>query len=111
MQYIQGDDSDTAWNREDRLTPDRKKTVFADVREYVSILRELQPPSEDIVASALQNAAYESRVGARFFGLFNHHDFHSLLRKNMRMEDVAPFLGKEVAEARSTLVTTGHKLI
>lgn len=106
MEYIHGDDLDTAWRTDGRLTPNQKRTIFADIKEYISILRELQPPAEDLVASALQNPAYDCRVGARYFGPFNHHDFHSLVRGHLRMEGVAPWLGEEVAKVHTTSYRT-----
>ncbi|KAF7552900.1 hypothetical protein G7046_g7265 [Stylonectria norvegica] len=92
MEYIQGEDLDTAWRTEGRLSQDQKKTIFADIKEYISILRELQPPAGDLVASALGNPAYDCRIGARFFGPFNHRDFHSLTRGQLRKEDIVTVL-------------------
>lgn len=102
MEYIKGDDLDTAWRTEGSLTVEQKQTIFADIKGYVSVLRELQPPEEDLVASALQNPAYDGRVGSRFFGPFNHHDFHSLIRGGLPVENVATVFGKEVAEVHAT---------
>ena len=106
MEYIRGDSLDTAWRNEGRLTPDQKKAIFADIKNYVSILRQLNPPKEDFVASALQNPAYDCRVGARYFGPFSHDDFHSLIRGHIRMEGVAPWLGEEVAKVHTTSYRT-----
>ena len=46
MEYIHGIDLDAAWRTEACLTLDRKKTIFADIKEYISILREPQSPKE-----------------------------------------------------------------
>lgn len=67
----------------------------------MSSLRELQPPTQGIVSSALQNPAYDCRIGARFYGPMNLDEFHSLARGHLRMEDVAPFLGEEVAQVHT----------
>ncbi|QPG97625.1 hypothetical protein C2857_006631 [Epichloe festucae Fl1] len=106
MEYITGEDLDTAWRKEGRLSQDQKKTIFSDIKEYVSILRELQPPAEDLVASVLQNPAYDVRIGARFFGPFNHHEFHSLARGHLRMEDIAVVFGEEVEKVHTTSYRT-----
>jgi hypothetical protein len=98
MAYIPGDNLDKAWGS---LTVDQRNTVFADIKQYISCLRKLQPPAEDIVSSALQNPTYDCRIGARFYGPFNHHDFHSLARGHLRKEDVAEFLGKEVEKVHT----------
>lgn len=106
MEYVQGEDLDTAWRTEGRLSQDQKKTIFGDIKEYVCILRELQPPAEHLVASALNNPVYDARIGARFFGPFNHRDFHSLTRRHLRMEDVAMVLGEEVAKVHTASYRT-----
>lgn len=100
MAYIRGVPLDAAWGR-GRLTPDQKKTIFADIKEYVSALRALPPPAEDVVGSALQNPLYDTRVGDRFFGPFGVDDFHSLLRLNMPMDLVPRVLGEEVAKVHT----------
>lgn len=102
MEYVQDDDLDTAWRAAGRLTRDQKKASSADIKEYICILRELQPPAENLVASALPNPAYDGLVGSRFFGPSDHHDFHSLTRGHLRMEDVALAFGEEVAKVHNT---------
>ncbi|KAM0278486.1 hypothetical protein ACHAQH_005153 [Verticillium albo-atrum] len=95
MAYIQGDALDTAWAG---LSTDDRNTIFADVKQYVSSLRELQPPAQDIVCSASHNPAYDCRIGFQFFGPMTHDEFHSLTRKHLLMGDVkAGALGREVA--------------
>ncbi|KAL2751852.1 hypothetical protein ACRALDRAFT_213793 [Sodiomyces alcalophilus JCM 7366] len=105
MEYIPGLDLDTAW-RHGHLTPDQKKTIFADIKAYVSILRALPPPAEDLVGSALQNPVYDARVGYRVFGPFNHHDFHALLRQDIPMEHVGPYLGEQVVKVHTSSYRT-----
>lgn len=100
MEYINGKDLENAW-LDDSLTLDEKKTIFADIKQYVSILRELQPPKADLVSSALQNPAYDIRIGSRFFGPFNVRDFHSLTRGHLHMDDVEPYLGEEVMKVHT----------
>lgn len=95
MAYIQGDTLASAWAG---LSTDERNTVFADIKHYVSSLRELQPPAQDIVCSAFQNPAYDCRIGYQFFGPMSHDEFHSVVRKHLLMEDVkAGVLGREVA--------------
>lgn len=106
MEYIWGETLDSAWRTEGRLSQSQKKAIFADIEKYVSVLRELQPPAEDLVASALGNPAYDVRIGCRFFGPFYHHDFHSLARSHLRMEDVATVLGEEVAKVHTASYRT-----
>lgn len=103
MAYVQGDSLDSAWRR---MSVDEKDTVFADIKQHVSCLRELQPPTQDIVSSALQNPAFDCRIGACFYGPLNHDEFHSLARGHLRMEDVAPFLGPEVAKVHTSRYKT-----
>lgn len=106
MEYIQGESLDTAWRKEGGLSQDQKSVIFADIKGYISILRELQPPQEDLVGSAFNNPIYDARVGARFFGPFNHGDFHSLIRRHLRMEDITTVLGEEVAKVHNTSYQT-----
>jgi hypothetical protein len=77
MAYVQGDTLDRAWSG---LSTDQRNTIFADIKQHLSCLRELQPPTQDLVSSALQNPAYDCRIGARFYGPLNHDEFHSLAR-------------------------------
>ncbi|KAH6983336.1 kinase-like domain-containing protein [Ilyonectria sp. MPI-CAGE-AT-0026] len=99
MAYIKGDDLDTAWSG---LSTDQKNTIFADIKQHLACLRGLQPPKQDIVSSALQNPAYDGRIGARFFGPLSHKEFHSLARGHLRMEEVAEFLGQDVAKVHTS---------
>ncbi|KAK1768893.1 kinase-like domain protein [Phialemonium atrogriseum] len=103
MAYVQGDTLASAWSG---LSTDQRNTIFADIKQHVSCLRELQPPTQDMVSSALQNPAYDCRIGARFYGPLNHDEFHSLARGHLRMEDVAPFLGREVHKVHTTRYRT-----
>lgn len=103
MEYVRGDDLDRIW---DDLSTHQKDIIFADLRKHISSLRELQPPRPGIVSSALQNPAYDGRIGARFYGPMNQDEFHSLARGRLRMEDVAQFLGKEVAKVHTARYQT-----
>lgn len=95
MAYIPGDALSTVW---DGLSSDDRNTIFADIKKYVSCLRELPPPQQDVVCSASRNPAYDCRIGFQFFGPLTHDEFHSLTRQHLRMEDVkAGVLGPEVA--------------
>ena len=40
MEYVPGGNLETAWLK-NRLTPDQKRNIFANIKQYVSILREL----------------------------------------------------------------------
>lgn len=103
MAYIQGSTLDCAWGG---LSTDQRDTIIADIKQHISSLRELQPPTQGIVSSALQNPAYDCRIGARFYGPINNDEFHSLARGHLRMEDVAPFLGEEVAKVHTSRYQT-----
>lgn len=103
MAYIQGTNLQSAWSG---LSVDQRDTIFADIKQHVSSLRELQPPAQGIVSSALQNPAYDGRIGARFYGPMNHDEFHSLARGHLRMEDVAPCLGEDVAKVHTARYRT-----
>ncbi|GAB0137872.1 hypothetical protein EsDP_00006125 [Epichloe bromicola] len=103
MAYVQGDDLDSAWSG---LSTDQRDTIFADIKQHISSLRDLQPPKQGIISSALQNPAYDCRIGARFYGPMNHDEFHSLARGHLRMEDVARFLGEEVAKVHTACYQT-----
>lgn len=103
MSYVHGDALDTAWAG---LSPEERNSIFADIKQYLSSLRELPPPAQDIVCSALQNPAYDCRIGFRFFGPMNQHDFHSLARKHLLMEDVEVCLGREVATTHTSRYRT-----
>ncbi|KAI9162891.1 Protein kinase-like domain protein [Paramyrothecium foliicola] len=54
MAYIRGDNLDGAW---DDLPNEQRDSIFADIKQHVSCLRDLQPPKHDLVCSALQNPA------------------------------------------------------
>ncbi|CAJ0540916.1 Ff.00g077890.m01.CDS01 [Fusarium sp. VM40] len=94
MAYIKGACLESAWNR---LSTGERDTVFVDIKQHLSWLRELQPPAQDIVSSAYENLAYNCRIGARSFGPMHQHECHSLAREHI-MEDVAPFLSQKVSE-------------
>lgn len=101
MEYVEGTDLAVAWMTEGFLSADQKKTIFEIIMRYMGQLRELTPPTQDIVASALQNAAYDYRIGSRFFGPFSHDDFHSLLRGKLLVEHIANVFGEEAAKVHN----------
>ncbi|KAI5464356.1 kinase-like domain-containing protein [Mariannaea sp. PMI_226] len=103
MAYVKGECLDSAWSR---LSKHQRDTIFADIKQHLSCLRDLQPPTQAIVSSALLNPAYDCRIGARFFGPMNHSEFHSLARGHLRMEDVGPFLGQEVVNVHTARYQT-----
>ncbi|KAG6040780.1 hypothetical protein E4U41_007049 [Claviceps citrina] len=95
MSYIKGTTLDDAWWG---LSTDQKNTIYGEVKQYISILRELPPPVDDIVSSAFQNPAYDVRLGFQFFGPMSHYEFHSALRGHLHVDDVAPHLGEATAQ-------------
>ncbi|KAK3298628.1 kinase-like domain-containing protein [Chaetomium fimeti] len=103
MAYVQGRTLEGVWKG---LSTDQKDIIFADIQQHISSLRELQPPEQDTVCSALQNPAYDCRIGARFFGPMNHGEFHSLARGHLHKDDVAPFLGQEVDKTHTSSYRT-----
>jgi hypothetical protein len=103
MAYVEGKCLDSAWNH---LSTGERDTIFADIKHHLSCLRELQPPAQDTVSSAFSNPLHDCRIGARFFGPMNHIEFHSLARGHLRMDDVAQFLGQEVAKVHTTCYQT-----
>ncbi|KEY73342.1 hypothetical protein S7711_01456 [Stachybotrys chartarum IBT 7711] len=103
MAYVPGQCLDSLWSS---LSTGQRDQVVADIKQHLSELRKLEPPAQSMVCSALQNPAHDYRIGARFFGPLNHDEFHSLARGHLRMEDVAPFLGEEVAKVHTTRYRT-----
>lgn len=103
MQYIPGNNLDSAW---DGLSKAHRDTIFEELTSYISTLRSLKPPKPDLVSSALENPAYDCRIGSRFYGPMTQYEFHSLARGHLVMEDVAPFLGEEVAKVRTSTYRT-----
>lgn len=103
MAYVPGDTLEMAWAG---LSTDQRTTVFADIKQQLSSLRELQPPTQDVVCSAFQNPAYDCRIGFRFFGPMNLDEFHSLARKHLMMEEVEAGLGRDVATTHTSCYRT-----
>ncbi|OAA43642.1 Protein kinase-like domain protein [Metarhizium rileyi] len=103
MAYVPGQDLHSAWSR---LSVSELDTICADLAQHISSLRVLQPPAPDVVSSALQNPAYDGRIGARFYGPISHKEFHSLARGHLRMDDVAPFLGEDVVKVHTSCYRT-----
>ncbi|KAI1071503.1 hypothetical protein LB507_005279 [Fusarium sp. FIESC RH6] len=103
MEYVEGEPLESAW---DHLSTCERDAIFADIKTHLSCLRELQPPAQDIVSSAFSNPLHDGRIGARFFGPMNHTEFISLTRGHLRMDDVAEFLGPEVAKVHTTRYQT-----
>ncbi|KHN98348.1 Protein kinase-like domain protein [Metarhizium album ARSEF 1941] len=103
MAFIRGETLESAW---DNLSKAQMTAVFEDLQTHLSSLRALEPPKQELVCSALQNPAFDCRVGFRFFGPVSHGDFHSLTRGHLIMEDVEPFLGHEVAKTHTAKYAT-----
>ncbi|GJN81085.1 hypothetical protein PLIIFM63780_004617 [Purpureocillium lilacinum] len=95
MAYVPGEALDEAWAD---LSTDQKYSIFADLKQHLSTLRELEPPAQGLVSSALQNPAYDCRIGNRFFGPITHDEFHSLARARAPLDVVASMFGEEIAE-------------
>ncbi|KAK9434689.1 chitinase 18-4 [Metarhizium brunneum] len=98
MEFIRGETLEEAW---EHLSKGQMTAIFDDLKNHLSSLRALQPPKQGMVSSALQNPAFDCRIGFRFFGPVSHDDFHSLTRGHLIMEDVEPFLGPEVAKTHT----------
>ena len=97
MEYVHGETLDKVWRTDGRLSPDQKSAILAEIKDYVAVLRGLEPPEGDLVASAYNNPVYDARIGARYFGRFSHRYFQSLTRRHLVMEDVEQVFGKDVA--------------
>ncbi|KJZ79716.1 hypothetical protein HIM_01185 [Hirsutella minnesotensis 3608] len=98
MAWIRGNSLDGAWSG---LSKDQKDAIVTDLKQHVSSLRELPPPTPGMASSAFQNPGFDCRLGYGFWGPVNLEDFHSLARGHLIMEDVAPFLGEEVAKVHT----------
>ncbi|KAG5929128.1 hypothetical protein E4U42_007032 [Claviceps africana] len=121
MAYITGTTLEGGW---DGLSTDQKSVIFAELKQHVSSLRELSPPVEGMVSSALQNPAWDARVGHNLFGPVSLNEFHSVVRGHLVMEDVAQYLGEGVVRmhtapyricfthadlaARNIMIRNGH---
>ncbi|EFY87368.1 hypothetical protein J3458_015500 [Metarhizium acridum] len=103
MAFIRGETLESAW---DNLSKGQMTAIFDDLKNHLSSLRALQPPEQGMVSSALQNPAFDCRIGFRFFGPVSHDGFHSLTRGHLIIEDVEPFLGQEVAKTHTSSYAT-----
>lgn len=103
MDFIPGETLDSAWSS---LSTAQREVLFADLQRYLTCLRQLPPPAQDLVSSALQNPAFDCRVGDRFFGPVDHAGFHSLVRGHCAMDDVAQFLGGDVVSTHTSSYKT-----
>lgn len=101
MEYVKGTNMAVAWMTEGFLSAEQKKAIFGDIKHYVAELRDLVPPAQDLVASALQNASTDCRIGSRFIKPCNHEHFHSLIRGNLPIENCAQFFGQEAADVHT----------
>lgn len=91
MDYIPGDSLGYWWSR---MTADQKAAIVIELHGYIQQLRDLSPPSEGATCSAAGGQLRDHRVGyAARFGPFKTHDeFHSFLRKTVRLEDLSTTL-------------------
>ncbi|KAJ4265308.1 hypothetical protein NW762_004593 [Fusarium torreyae] len=103
MEYVKGDTLDSVW---DYLSTGQRDTIFADIKQHLGCLRDLQPPAQNLVSSAFQNPAYDVRIGYRFFGPMSHDEFHSLARGHLHWDDVEQSLGQEVAKVHTSRYKT-----
>jgi thiamine kinase-like enzyme len=83
----------------------QKASIMSDIHQYVFTLRNLQPLQKGFMSSALQNPATDNRVGSRYLGPMNHTEFHSMLQRHLRSEDIH-LLGKAVAHTKATQYRT-----
>ena len=98
MEFVEGTDLAVAWMTEGLLSERDKETIFEDIRDHICQLRELAPPKQDIVFSALQHEVRDCRMGSRLFGPLSQDDSHSSLRGNLRIESCAKSFGEEAAK-------------
>ncbi len=99
MEYVAGEPLNRAWHG---MSAAQRDAVFADIPQHVASLRALPPPAQDVVCSALQNPAYDCRIGGQFYGPMSHDEFHSLARGHLRKEDMPVLGGDALAEVHST---------
>ncbi|KAE8371337.1 kinase-like protein [Aspergillus bertholletiae] len=99
--YINGIDLQAAWLG-GCLSQDQKRHIITEVSGYINQLRSLEPPCKGIVSSADLEACHYHRIGSSTFGPFNEHaEFHSFLRRHIRIEDSTQVFSKEVTDCHS----------
>lgn len=99
--YIPGMDLQEAWLG-GFLSKDQKRDIISEVMGFISQLRKLQCPREDMVGSASLEACLDHRIGPSPCGPFSDHaEFHSFLRRNMDLETSAKVLSPEVVDCHS----------
>ncbi|KAG6102826.1 hypothetical protein E4U30_000013 [Claviceps sp. LM220 group G6] len=92
MAYIKYPTLGYVWHS---LSTSQKNSIYIDLVQHTSSLRELLPPIEGVVSSAFQNPAYDSRIGSSYLGPLNHEDFHSVVRGQMPLGRTAELVGQE----------------
>ncbi|KAB8258648.1 kinase-like protein [Aspergillus pseudonomiae] len=101
MGYVSGIDLRAAWLG-GCLSEDQKRHIITEVTGYVSQLRSFEPPRKGIVGSADLGACLDHLVGSCTFDPFNEHaEFHSFLRRHIRIENCTQVFGEEVTECHS----------
>jgi serine/threonine protein kinase len=85
MEYVPGESLAVAW-RDGHLTSDQNLNIAAELKQHISTLRALRPPT-DLICSAFQNPATDCRIGSRFFGPLPLDEFHSLARGHCHRDD------------------------
>ncbi|KAG9251066.1 kinase-like domain-containing protein [Emericellopsis atlantica] len=80
MPFVRGDPLDPVWHG---LSQEAREAIASEITEHLTTLRQVPPPAQDLVASAYQNPAHDSRVSNRFFGPCTQREFHPLLRTHL----------------------------
>ncbi|POR36271.1 Uncharacterized protein TPAR_03529 [Tolypocladium paradoxum] len=96
MEYIEGSNLAVAWMEGD-LSADDKKTIIAELKDYVGQLRRLVPPVQGVVASASHSDILDCRIGPRLLGPLSHDEFHAFLRGKVPLENCSKVFGEQVA--------------
>ncbi|KAG6012339.1 hypothetical protein E4U43_007837 [Claviceps pusilla] len=99
MSYIKGQTLGAACRS---LSTEQKNVITAELKQYLTILRELPPPVEDQVSSAFQNPTRDFRVGQNLFGPVSLEEFHGVVRGHIVMEDIEQYIGEDVVKLHTT---------
>lgn len=103
MEYVKGTSLAELWMKKEGLSDDEKKNILADIQNAIAQLRNLQPPQDDIVASASTVGSFwDARIGPDVAGPFESHDaFHTFLRGGVPLQYTADIFGAVVVEAHT----------
>ncbi|KKZ64084.1 hypothetical protein EMCG_01580 [[Emmonsia] crescens] len=101
MEYIPAMDLEKAWLG-GHLSQAQKEHMFRELPDYVSQLRELDAPHQEMAASTDLNACLDYRIGFSAFGPFtNHQYFHSFLRSGLVVENCTESFSQAVTDCHS----------